>query len=71
MLHESENKTKEIKIIMIKKYVFINDKCYIWGYDFYSNVNSNFSFGSWTTTGANSAIKLSKFLAIICYLLKT
>ena len=61
----------KIKVIKIKKYLFINDKCYIWGYDFYSNLKAKFSFRSWTTTGVNSGMKLSKFVAIICYLLKT
>ena len=34
------------------------------GLCFYLNLKAKFSFRSWTTTGANSAMKLSEFLAI-------
>ena len=40
------------------------------GMFFYLIVKAKFSFRSWTPTGANSAMKLWEFLAIICYLLK-
>ena len=41
-----------------KKYLFINDKCYTWGYVFYSNLKAKFSFRSWTTTGANRSVEI-------------
>ena len=67
-----ENKITEINIIKEKKYIFINDNCYIWGYVFfYLNLTAKFSFRSWTPIGATSAMKLSEFLAITCYLHKT
>ena len=41
-----------------KKYLFINDKCYTWGFVFYSNLKAKFTFRSWTTAGANRSVEI-------------